>query len=147
MITAIAVGALVVTSCNNDDHHKEFTQDWDPSYLWAVIQTIGVPEPDGHYAPSDSVITIDNIESFDPTDSTFYFRNTEYLDSVAFPTTRDLFLQPEPTAIQGQSVGHPLKLSRARLGSHEGNDLWRSTGFVCLQTTSRPSLHGRKPHK
>ena len=85
MITAIAVGALVVTSCNNDDHHKEFTQDWDPSYLWAVIQTIGVPEPDGHYAPSDSVITIDNIESFDPTDSTFYFRNTEYLDSVAFP--------------------------------------------------------------
>lgn len=86
MIIVIAVGVLVVTSCNNDEHHKEFTKDWDPSYLWAVIQTTGAPEPDGHFAPSDSVITIGNIESFDPTDSTFYFRDTEYLDSVAFPT-------------------------------------------------------------
>ena len=112
-IIVIAVGVLVVTSCNNDEHHKEFTKDWDPSYLWAVIQTTGAPQPDGHFAPSDSVITIGNIESFDPTDSTFYFRDTEYLDSVAFPTPPHeiYFFHPNQLLFKANLSAHRVYLS------------------------------------
>lgn len=92
MLIAALMGTTM-TSCTSDD------EGYDESSLYAIVLQEGATPID--ILPEDYVLTIDNIVSVNPTDNQFILKNTERIDSLAFPI-------PIPHVIQFYADGRFL---------------------------------------
>ena len=78
MMTMLA--ACLLMACGSSE---DFADDYSSSDLYAIVIPEGAQPTD--ITPGDHILTLDNIIAVDPETGEFKVRNTERIDSKAFP--------------------------------------------------------------
>ena len=78
-ILGITMLLLLLSGCNKDNYEDNYTSN----DLYAIILPEGTQQTD--ITPSDYVLTLDNIIAVNPKTGEFKVKNTERIDSKAFP--------------------------------------------------------------
>lgn len=81
LMMSLVLSLGLFSACSNDDDMPAIDS---PTALYAVIKAEGTQLID--ILPSDYVLTLDNIVAVNPETGEFKLKNTERIDSKAFPT-------------------------------------------------------------
>jgi len=89
VIAAVFLGAAITSCSGSDDDEKP--EVYEASMLYAIVKPEGAQLID--IIPQDYVLTLDNIIAVNPETGEFKLRNTERIDSVAFPIPTQYVIQ------------------------------------------------------
>ena len=90
IIAAMFLGATV-TSCSSSDDDDEKQEVYEASMLYAIVKPEEARLID--IIPQDYVLTLNNIIAVNPETGEFKLKNTERIDSVAFPIPTQYVIQ------------------------------------------------------